>query len=121
MKKIELSFDPQGRRGGLQGCYRAHLNGCRGIHAAGKTPAEAVGDLFITHPDTFGKRVERGWERVTSIDGLPVIHLDALIPGGQTALGTLVLEHPDVFGVEIVLLRAHLWPVSKEPASCIDI
>ena len=122
MKKIEIYFDPNGRMRGLAGCYRVRLADAKGVHAAGLTPAEAVGDLFISHPERFGKRVETGWESVTAVAGQAVVRVDTLLPDGQEALGRLVLEHPDVFDVSLVLLRAHLWPVSTERAPAyIDI
>ena len=45
---IEVFFDPDGTRNGLEGCFRARIADHPGVHDAGQTEEEALENLLIT-------------------------------------------------------------------------
>jgi hypothetical protein len=52
--EVEVVYRPDARHGGQVGCYEARLADARGYHDVGRTAAEAIGNLIITHPEAIG-------------------------------------------------------------------
>lgn len=48
MKTIVITYDPGGRKGGKQGCYRSVIKENPGTRGAGTCPYSAAFDLLIT-------------------------------------------------------------------------
>jgi hypothetical protein len=106
MRTIELLHHRTESKGGYDGAYEARFKDEPGKREAGTTPAEAVGELLISHPAAFGTvRVQD--PAALGHAALPAVVTDE---ASASALGKLVLEHPDVFGVSIAILGADRWP-----------
>ncbi|MFA5854241.1 MAG: hypothetical protein WC866_04100 [Patescibacteria group bacterium] len=112
---INISYDTSAIHGGKHGCYRARFRHGPSGYESGSTPAEAVGNLVISHPSLFAHTKPCSLAdcfRIQPEDIQPYtepmpLEVDA---ASASLLGRLVTTFPDVYGVMIALIEPERFP-----------